>query len=44
MAVGRNYVDATPTSGTIYVGGGMETLDVAVSVEPVEQLIPAIAP
>ncbi|MBC7841873.1 MAG: class II glutamine amidotransferase, partial [Gemmatimonadaceae bacterium] len=26
VAVGRNYVDATPTSGTIYVGGGSETL------------------
>jgi hypothetical protein len=25
VAVGRNYVDATPTSGTIYVGGGPET-------------------
>jgi|GEM_PF-2650729 len=31
-AVGRNYVDATPTSGTIYVGGGPETLCVDVSV------------
>jgi len=30
-AVGRNYVDATPTSGTIYVGGGGETLSVEVS-------------
>jgi transglutaminase-like putative cysteine protease/predicted glutamine amidotransferase len=35
VAVGRNYVDATPTSGTIYVGGGAESLDVAVTVEPV---------
>ena len=26
VAVGRNYVDATPTSGTIYVGGGAEKL------------------
>jgi len=33
VAVGRNYVDATPTSGTIYVGGGAETLDVSVTVE-----------
>ncbi len=33
VAVGRNYVDATPTSGTIYVGGGAETLDVAVHVK-----------
>jgi transglutaminase-like putative cysteine protease/predicted glutamine amidotransferase len=32
-AVGRNYVDATPTSGTIFVGGGTETLEVAVTVE-----------
>jgi transglutaminase-like putative cysteine protease len=34
VAVGRNYVDASPTSGTIYVGGGPETLEVAVKVEP----------
>ena len=33
VAVGRNYVDATPTSGTIFVGGGGETLEVAVRVE-----------
>ena len=33
VAVGRNYVDATPTSGTIYVGGGPETLEVSVRVE-----------
>ncbi|EYF00311.1 class II glutamine amidotransferase [Chondromyces apiculatus] len=37
VAVGRNYVDATPTSGTIYVGGGGETLEVDVRVEPVER-------
>lgn len=30
VAVGRNYMDATPTSGTIYVGGGPETLRVEV--------------
>lgn len=36
VAVGRNYVDATPTSGTIYVGGGGETLEVDVRVEPCE--------
>ncbi|MCK6552094.1 transglutaminase family protein, partial [Myxococcota bacterium] len=30
VAVGRNYVDATPTSGTLYVGGGGETLSVEV--------------
>ena len=35
VAVGRNYRDATPTSGTIYVGGGPEVLEVAVTVEPV---------
>jgi transglutaminase-like putative cysteine protease len=34
VAVGRNYGDATPTSGTIYVGGGVETLAVEVRVEP----------
>ncbi len=34
IAVGRNYGDATPTSGTIFVGGGGETLAVSVSVEP----------
>ena len=33
VAVGRNYVDATPTSGTIYLGGGTETLTVDVRVE-----------
>lgn len=36
VAVGRNYLDATPTSGTIYAGGGTETLEVAVSVEALE--------
>jgi transglutaminase-like putative cysteine protease len=35
VAVGRNYVDATPTSGTIYVGGGAEALQVDVVVAPV---------
>jgi transglutaminase-like putative cysteine protease/predicted glutamine amidotransferase len=34
VAVGRNYLDATPTSGTIFVGGGSETLSVDVRVEP----------
>jgi len=34
VAVGRNYLDATPTSGTIFVGGGPETLSVNVIVEP----------
>jgi transglutaminase-like putative cysteine protease/predicted glutamine amidotransferase len=35
-AVGRNRLDATPTSGTIFVGGGGETLSVEVRVEPHE--------
>jgi len=35
VAVGRAYVDATPTSGTLFVGGGQETLEVAVRCEPV---------
>ncbi|MBY0406629.1 MAG: class II glutamine amidotransferase, partial [Rickettsiales bacterium] len=30
VACGRNYIDATPTSGTIYKGGGTETLKVNV--------------
>ncbi|HET9625840.1 MAG TPA: class II glutamine amidotransferase [Kofleriaceae bacterium] len=34
VAVGRNYLDATPTSGTIFVGGGGETLSAHVTVEP----------
>ena len=33
VAVGRSYIDATPTSGTIYVGGGAEALTVEVRVE-----------
>jgi len=35
VAVGRTFRDATPTSGTIYVGGGAERLEAAVTVEPV---------
>jgi transglutaminase-like putative cysteine protease/predicted glutamine amidotransferase len=35
IACGRNYRDATPTSGTIYKGGGRETLRVQVAVENV---------
>lgn len=34
VAVGRNYLDATPTSGTIFVGGGGETLAVSVTCTP----------
>jgi transglutaminase-like putative cysteine protease len=30
VAVGRNFMDATPTSGTIYAGGGPESLSVEV--------------
>ncbi len=41
VAVGRSYVDATPTSGTIYVGGGGETLDVAVRVERLPPVNPS---
>jgi len=36
LAVGRNFLDATPTSGTLYVGGAGETLEVAVKVEAVQ--------
>jgi transglutaminase-like putative cysteine protease len=36
VAIGRSYVDATPTSGVIYVGGGPETLEVRVEVEPAD--------
>ena len=32
VAVGRNYRDATPTSGTIFKGGEGETLSVSVKV------------
>jgi transglutaminase-like putative cysteine protease/predicted glutamine amidotransferase len=33
VAVGRGYGDATPTSGTIFVGGGAETLEVDVRMD-----------
>jgi len=33
VAVGRTYRDATPTAGTIYVGGGDELLEIGVTVE-----------
>lgn len=36
VAVGRQYSDATPTTGTIYLGGGMERLEASVRCEPVE--------
>lgn len=35
VAVGRNYRDATPTSGTLYRGGHGEALTVEVRIEPV---------
>ncbi len=35
VAVGRNFMDSTPSSGTIYVGGGTETLEVTVTCEEV---------
>ncbi len=35
VALGRNYVDATPTSGTIYGSGAGEMLDVQVTVESI---------
>ena len=36
VACGRNYRDATPTSGTIYRGGGRESLEIDVKVRRVE--------
>jgi transglutaminase-like putative cysteine protease/predicted glutamine amidotransferase len=35
VATGRHFWDAAPTSGTIYKGGGGETLSVEVRVDPV---------
>ena len=35
VACGRNYIDATPTSGTIFKGGGTETLTVDVKMKEV---------
>ncbi|MCO5170871.1 MAG: class II glutamine amidotransferase [Planctomycetes bacterium] len=35
VASGRNYRDATPSSGTIYAGGGGESLEIEVRVVPV---------
>jgi transglutaminase-like putative cysteine protease/predicted glutamine amidotransferase len=34
VAIGRNRLDATPTAGTIFVGGGGETMAVDVRIEP----------
>jgi len=36
VACGRNYIDAAPTSGTIYKGGGKESLDIYVKVKSLE--------
>jgi transglutaminase-like putative cysteine protease/predicted glutamine amidotransferase len=36
VAVGRIYRDATPTSGTLFVGGGPEVMEVDVRVERLE--------
>ncbi len=35
VACGRNYRDATPTMGTLYKGGGGETLEVEVKVDAI---------
>ncbi len=35
VACGRNYLDATPTSGTIFKGGGTETLKVKVNMKEI---------
>ncbi len=37
VACGRNYRDATPTSGTIYKGGGTETLKVDVKMREINE-------
>ena len=39
VACGRNYIDATPTSGTIFKGGGVETLSLRVRVETIDDLL-----
>jgi transglutaminase-like putative cysteine protease/predicted glutamine amidotransferase len=37
VACGRNYRDATPTSGTIFRGGGTETLNVDVKMQEIRE-------
>ena len=37
VATGRNYRDATPTTGTLYKGGGDEALTVRVEVELIDE-------
>ena len=36
VACGRNFRDATPTTGSLFKGGGGETLEIKVKVEPEE--------
>ena len=36
IAAGRNFVDATPTSGTLFKGGGNEKMSVVVEVEQLD--------
>jgi transglutaminase-like putative cysteine protease/predicted glutamine amidotransferase len=43
VAAGRHYRDAAPIAGTIYAGGGIETLDVRVRVELGEEPVPDAA-
>jgi predicted glutamine amidotransferase len=38
VACGRNYLDATPITGTIYRGGGTETMTVTVRVEETDEI------
>ncbi len=40
IACGRQFRDAAPTTGTIYRGGGVETLEVSVRVEHLEDEAP----
>ena len=43
VAAGRHFRDAAPIAGTIYAGGGIETLDVKVRVELAEEPVePAV--
>lgn len=37
VACGRNYIDATPTSGTIYKGGGDEALTIDVKMREISE-------
>ena len=44
IACGRQFRDAAPTTGTIYRGGGFETLEVAVRVERLDEETPSAVP